>query len=281
MRMLRMPLTRIAAGAAALLAASLASAAPMVYSATVVTDVRVGSTMYNKAAVTITFTGDTKDITPVVFTPQMAAALGTTAGAPVLSQFCAPGSNSSNVYTGDGSNYFYYLTKGSTVVSVSSQGVTLNSKLKPGQVFVALDACNGGIGFGAFTGPLGLEPAYPLAFTLGTAMTAAVSGGASNSPLATPGSMSGNAWSCIGYPPTGSGALPAPPNSACVAPDSTEPVPTGFTQGPYGLHSFNTGDVFIYMPYAVTDGTGPTSLCCNHYSAMNRGTFTISPNIDN
>jgi len=282
MRMLRKPLTRIAAGAAALLAAGLTSAAPMVYTATVVTDVKVGGTMYPKAAVAISFTGDTKDIEPVVFTPQMAAALGTTAGAPVLSSFCVPGSGSANNYTGDGSNYFFYLTKGTTVVSITRQGVTLNAKLLPGQVFVALDACNGGIGFGAFTGPLGLEPAYPLAFTLGTAMTVAVDGGASSYSLTAPTSMSGNAWTCIGYPPTGAGVLPQAPNDACIAPD-TDPIPssspsggTNPIHGPYGLHS-NVGDVFIFMPYAETDGPGSVSLCCNHYSAINRGTFTIAP----
>jgi hypothetical protein len=284
MRMLRKPLARIAAGAAALLAAGLASAAPMVYTATLVTDVKVGSTMYPKAAVAISFTGDTKDIEPVVFTPQMAAALGATAGAPVLSSFCVANSNSgsANTYTGDGSNYFYYLTKGTTVISITRQGVTLNAKLAPGQVFVALDACNGGIGFGAFTGPLGLEVAYPVAFTFGTAMTVAVEAGASADSLSTPTSMSGNAWTCIGYPPTGAGALPAAPNNACIPPDS-DPIPSSSPpggsnpiHGPYALHS-NVGDLFFYMPYAENDGPGSLSLCCNHYSAMNRGTLTIAP----
>ena len=64
--------------------------------------------------------------------------------------------------------------RASLVWRLSSKGGPVRQDLHDGQVFVALDTCNGGIGFGAFLGPNGLEPAYPLAFTLGTAEYAAI-----------------------------------------------------------------------------------------------------------
>jgi hypothetical protein len=251
MRIRRLPPTlvaRFAAGAAALLAMALASASPMIYTATVVTDIKVGTQMFHLASVSITFKGDTRDITPVVLP-------GTTTQIP--SSFCI-----GTPYTADGTGYFSYLTKGTAIISITSQGNTLNKTLKPGQVFVALDTCNGGIGIGSFTGPAGLEPAYPLAFTLGTAMVVAVDGG-----LTTPTSMSGGAWSCIGYPPTGSGNLPAPPNDLCISPDT------------YPLVSVTGDDIYVYMPYFQVS-TSDGSVYGNHIGALNRGTFTIAPVID-
>jgi len=219
----------------------------MVYTGTVVTDVKVGAKFFHNALVSIKFKGDTGDITPV----------------PVASARC-----------GDGS--FFYLTAGTAVVSVASQGTTLTAKLNPGQIFVSVDACNGGIGFGAFTGPLGLEPAYPLAFTMGTAMVVAADSDFTDSGLTTPASMSGVAYSCVGYPPTPEGDLPGTPNKQCIPPDTKAPVPAGQIQGPYPLES-DQGKVYVYMPYVNFAPNGSVS---PHFGGLNRGTFTIAPNLD-
>jgi hypothetical protein len=212
-----------------------ARASPMTYAGTVVTDIRVGDHLYHKAAVKLTFQGDTNDIVQVTDAQ----------GNPIQSSNCNP-------TTG----WFYYLAKGKASVSVQSHGETLVAHLQPDQVFVALDQCNGGIGFGSFVGPNGLEPAYPLAFLLGTAATDAVSGSA----LAFPANVSGYAWSCIGYPPNGSGALPSN-HGVCTPP------------GNYPLVS-DQGNVFFYMPYLDTASDGIT-ICCNHYGSLNFGTFSV------
>ena len=60
-------------------------AAPMTYTGIVVTDVRVGTTFMHNASLTITFEGDTDNITP----------------APVTSYYCS-------------GSPFYYLAKGVT-----------------------------------------------------------------------------------------------------------------------------------------------------------------------
>ncbi|HEX4585350.1 MAG TPA: hypothetical protein VH183_11005 [Burkholderiaceae bacterium] len=223
--------------AASALAATLtAQASPMVYTATVVTNIKVADHLYQNASVTVTFQGDSKDV--------MAAA--DKQGNAIPSTFCTSPS---------ATGWFYYLAKGTTAVSVESQGRTLVAHLNPGQVFVGLDQCNGGIGFGSFVGPHGLEPAYPVAFVLGTAATDATSG----SPLSTPANMSGFAWSCIGYPPNGSGALSG--NGFCTPPDG------------YPLGS-DIGDIVFYLPYRdINPSDG--SICCNHYGALNFGTFSV------
>jgi hypothetical protein len=211
-----------------------ACADPMVYTATVVTDVKLGTTVYHNAALSLIFRGDTNDISVVT----------DGSGNPIPSVNC-PGSNS-----------FYLLSIGTASAQIDARGKSLVAQLNPSQVFVALDSCNGGIGFGAFIGPGGLEPAYPLAFTLGTAISVSV-----NSGLSSPAHMSGNAWSCIGYPPTGDGNLPG--TGYCVAPDG------------YPLHT-DMGDLFVYQPYTVnlaSDG----SFLSNHTGSMNRGTFSIVP----
>jgi hypothetical protein len=203
-----------------------AMAGPMLYSATAVTDVRVGSTLYSQAVLTIKFVGDTKDIQVV------------------------PGVKST-LCSGD---VFFLLSKGSAALSVKSQGRTLRARFAPGQVFVALDACSGGIGFGSFTGPSGVEPAYPMAFTLGTAMTVATRGG-----LLVPADMSGSAWSCVGYPPGPVGALPGTPDQECLSPD------------PYPLQT-SAGNVVVYMPYRLSPLYGD-----NHIGTAHRGTFSVRP----
>ena len=132
-----------------------ALAAPMTYTASLVTDVKVGTTTYTMAAVTVTFRGDSNNVQPVTDSQ----------GNPIPSTLCTPPTT-----------WFYYLPTGTTTVSVTSQGRTVVARLKDGQVFVALDQCSGGIGFGSHVGPNGFEVAYPVSFVLGTAAKYAVSG---------------------------------------------------------------------------------------------------------
>jgi hypothetical protein len=57
-----------------------AFAAPMTYTATWVTDVKVGKTTYTNAAVTVRFTGDSNNVQPVT----------NSHGNPIPSSFCTP-----------------------------------------------------------------------------------------------------------------------------------------------------------------------------------------------
>lgn len=226
------------AAIAALLApffADPALASPMQYEATVVTDIKLAGTLYHNAAVTLDFLGDTADI----------AAAVDGAGHVIASANCPGGAP------------FHWLAKGTATVTIQSQGKRTLAHFLPNQVMVAADACNGGIGFASFTGPAGMEPAYPLSFTLGTAMAFAETAA---QPLATPVHTSGNAWSCIGFPPTNVGTN-GQGNGLCYAPEA------------YPLHT-DLGDVLFYMPYTtinVTDG----SLIGNHTGSHLRGTFSI------
>jgi hypothetical protein len=206
---------------------------PLLYQSTVVTDIKLAGHTYHKAAVTLSFAGDSDNTTLVV----------DKSGNPLSSgaQYC------------NGTGYFFWLPTGTASLVVESGGRTHRAHFSPNQIFVALDTCNGGIGFGSYIGPNGLEPAYPLAFTLGTAMAFAEN---TLNALATEANMSGNAWSCIGYPPTivgtdGNG------NGLCFSPDL------------YPLHT-DVGDVVFYMPYTE-------SFLANHVGALNRGTFSIMP----
>lgn len=212
-----------------------ALASPMKYSATLVTDIKVGDRLYHNAAVTFTFVGDTNDI----------AAAVDNQGNQITSTLCTPGTG-----------WFFWLAKGSASFSVRSQEHVLHGHFEPDQLFVALDACNGGIGFGSYTGPTGMEVAYPVAYTLGTAMTAAATSG-----LSSPAHMSGNAWSCIGYPPHSVGNLPGN-NGFCIDP------------GSYPLHS-DVGNVFVYLPFTLDNRDG--SIIGNHVGSLNRGMFSITP----
>jgi hypothetical protein len=221
--------------ATGLAAAAPALASPMKYSATLVTDIKVGEHRYHNAAVTITFVGDTNDISAAVDTQ----------GNQITSTLCTPATG-----------WFFSLTKGSASFSVRSGEHTRFGHFEPGQLFVALDACNGGIGFGSYTGPTGMEVAYPVAYALGTAMTVAVTSG-----LWSPAHMSGNAWSCIGFPPNRVGNDPGN-NGFCIDPSS------------YPLHS-DVGDVFVYLPYTLDNPDG--SIIGNHVGTLNRGTFSITP----
>jgi hypothetical protein len=224
------------AAAAAYAVTAGALAAPMTYTATLVTDVKVGRTTYTNAAVTVTFTGDSNNIQPVTDSH----------GNPIPSTFCTPPTT-----------WFYYLPTGTTSVSVTSHGKTVVARLKDGQVFVAVDQCNGGIGFGSYVGPNGFEVAYPVSFVLGTAAMYAVTGSA----LSSTANMSGYAWSCIGYPPTGAGNLTG--NGTCASPDQ------------YPLLSVTGLPVVFYLPYTRLNDNG--TICCNHYGTSNFGTFSVRP----
>jgi hypothetical protein len=210
------------------------SAAPMVYTGQVVTDVRVGSTTMHNATLKIIFEGDSSDILQV----------------PVPSQEC------------NGNGYFFYLTKGSASMQIEYQGRTRTAALNDGQIFVTVDDCNGGIGFGSFTGPNGLEPAYPLSFTMGTAEYAAIN---YPNPLNSGLSVTGTAWSCIGFPPQGDLGLPGTADGNCTPPDT------------YPLLS-NIGDIYIYQPYSEVEcfsgGTG-CNIASNHSGSTNRGVFLV------
>ena len=206
------------------------AAVPMVYTGLVVTDVRVGTTFLHNASLKITFEGDTDNIVQV----------------PLPSTEC------------NGLGYFFYLTQGVARMQIQYQGRTRTATLQEGQIFVAIDQCNGGIGFGSFTGPNGLEPAYPLAFTLGTAEYASI---IYSNPLVSALSVTGSAWSCIGYPPLGFDALPGTASGDCTPPDS------------YPLKS-NIGDIYVYQPYEEMFGTEISS---NHSGSTNRGEFLVRP----
>lgn len=205
-------------------------AQPMVYTGLVVTDVRVGTTLMHNASLKITFEGDTNDI--LAFSVPSAECGGTP---------------------------FYYLAKGVASMEIEFQGRTRRARLQDGQVFVAVDPCNGGIGFGSFIGPNGLEPAYPLAFTLGTAEYAAIN---YFSPLVGGLSTTGAAWSCIGYPPLPVDPLPGTPDGNCIPPDT------------YPLKS-NIGDIFVYQPYFEYEGA--PAIATNHAGSTNRGAFLVRP----
>jgi len=211
-------------------------AAPMVYTGVVVTDVRVGATLMHNASLKINFEGDTNNILAV----------------PVTSAECG------------GFGWFLYITYGVARIEIEFQGRTRTARLQDGQVFVAVDECNGGIGFGSFLGPNGLEPVYPLAFTMGTAEYAAITYA---NPLTGPLSVTGSAWSCIGYPPLPTHGLPGTPSGNCTPPDS------------YPLQS-DIGEIFIYQPYYEP---GPLvapikPINNNHSGSTNRGAFLVRPN---
>ena len=212
------------------------SAEPRVYTGIVVTDVRLGTTMMHNASLKITFEGDADDIVQV------------------------PGATSEECL-GTGT-YFLYLPKGVARMEIEFQGRTRTARLADGQIFVSLDECSGGIGFGAFIGPSGLEPAYPLALTLGTAEYAAITRA---KPLRGTLSTTGAAWSCIGYPPAYvTDQVPGTASKNCTPPDT------------YPLKS-DIGDIFVYQPYFEYDLVGRTDIASNHSGSTNRGAFLVRP----
>ena len=158
-----------------------------------------------------------------------------------------------------GTSNFFYLSKGVARMEIEFQGRTRTATLADGQVFVALDICSGGIGFGSFIGPNGLEPAYPFAFTLGTAEYAAVTYAA---PLAGTLSVTGAAWSCVGFPPLTTFACP---ELRAVTALHRKAIPS----------KSDIGNVFIYQPYYEFEGT--TQIASNHSGSTNRGAFLVRP----
>lgn len=196
--------------------AATVQAAPVIYTGFVVTDVSLGGAYFHNAQITIKFFGDTRDIRSFSVT--------------------APDG-------GAGSGLL--IDRGRSTVQIRSGSVLLNATFAPKQILVALDSYNGGVGFSSYIGPTGLEPAYPLAFVDGTAPTTNLSAAAN---------VSGNAWSCIGYPPNRN-------SGDCIPPDGF-PLKT------------DHGDFFIYQPYTsyFTDGT-----LGSFGASMNRGFFSITP----
>jgi hypothetical protein len=189
---------------------------PVTYSGYVYTDVSLGGQRHHNARVTITFKANTSDIHKFKVTP----------GGNEGSGFC--------------------IDQGTATVAIEAEDEAVQATFLAGQVFVSFDTYNGGIGFGSYIGPSGLEPAYPLAYDDGTVERF-------TSDLSTPANMTGKAWSCIGYPPLfGSGFC-------------TDP-------GGYPLKT-NRGDFIMYMPYVkyALDGT----ISGDYSGTMNRGGFFV------
>jgi hypothetical protein len=222
---------------------SVGQAEPVTFRGTVVTDVKLGSQSYHNAALKLTFSGDTADI----------AAVTDSSGNPIPT-FCH------NTVPPNNDPYFFWIPKGSAAFSFESGGKKVSGKFLPGQIFVSVDTCSGGIGFGSYT-PQGFEPIYPLSFTHGSAQTLTqIPGGQlSGSPLATAGNTTGNAWSCIGFSIDFSAFTCTPP----------ETLP---------LHS-DAGDLLVYMPYQFLCGDGTNNICLPKSGSMNRGTFSVVPGI--
>jgi hypothetical protein len=194
-----------------------AVAAPVVYTGFVVTDVSLGGHFYHNAAVTFTFTADTSDITPFNVTAK-------------------------DGFSGSGS----LIDKGRATVLIETPNASVRATFEPKQILVSLDSENGGVGFSAYIGPNGLEPAYPLGLDAGTVR--------SMTDLTSPTNVTGTAWSCIGFPPGVSGN-----NGDCFDPT------------PYPLRT-DHGNFFIHSPYEspFADGTlGPNG------GTMNRAIFSV------
>ena len=93
---------------------------PMVYTANLVTNIKIGHHSYSNASVTIVLRGDT------------AAIANAESGGMTLA--------SSECTTSGGVGYFKYLTKGAATIIAHSARETITAKLKPGHTFVALDS---------------------------------------------------------------------------------------------------------------------------------------------
>jgi hypothetical protein len=191
------------------------------YTATVVTDARLGSRFFHNAAVTISFTGDAATVTEVPgFSDQPAT--------------------------------FYWLPHGTASLDIEFRGRHVHARFMPDQLFVSVDTLNLGMGIGSYIGPNGLEPGYPLVFDRGSA--GSLSG--DSSVLSTASNSTGNAWSCVGFPPI---------DEQTGAPGTCAPA------DPYPLRT-DRGDFFIYMPYTV-----PPPFSSARSASLNRGTFSITP----
>lgn len=222
---------------------SVAQAEPVTFRGTVVTDVKLGSQSFHNAALKLTFKGDTANITAVT----------DSSGNPIPT-------SCHNTVPPNNDPYFFWIPKGSAAFSFESGGRTFSGNFLPRQLFVSVDTCSGGIGFGTYTAQ-GFEPIYPLAFTHGSAQvfTFAPGGPVSGTPLAIAGNTTGNVLSCIGFHTDFTAFVCMPP----------ETVP---------LHS-DAGDLLVYMPYQFLCGDGSNNICLPKSGSMNRGTFSVVPGI--
>jgi hypothetical protein len=196
-------------------------ATPFVYEATVVTDVSLDGKFLHNAEVTISFSGDASTIVQV------------------------PNFNS---------DCFYWLPNGEGSVRIMSDGRHTIAHFAPGQLFASVDQCNLGIGIGSYIGPRGFEPGYPIAFARGSAGNLSFT--SNGDALRIASNSSGNAWSCVGFPPTYIGSNG---NGDGFCADPT----------PYPLLT-DRGKFFIYMPYTI-----PPPFPDNYGATLNRGTFSI------
>jgi hypothetical protein len=204
-------------------ASTTAAAAPVKYIGSVVTDVSLGGHKMHNAEVTITFVGDTDNIGTYDF------------GTGTIVAGCAQPTSAD--YCG--------LSVGSATARIVSGGRTVDVRLQPNQILVALDTHNGGVGFSGYVGPQGFEPTYPLGIDTGTVSTLA--------DLTTATSVSGKAYSCIGFTPGQS--------YNCTDP-TVYPLKT------------DHGDLAIYQPYSKVNADGTV---VGHWDdgSMNTAVFSI------
>jgi hypothetical protein len=202
-------------------------ASPVKYEGYLVTDISLAGVFYHNAQVTIDFAGDTKNVHTLLQFPVQ--------------------SDPTNTLNGGGA----FIDRGVASVVIVANGRRISARLAANQIVVAVDTANGGIGFGAFVGPHGFEPAYPLGLSNGTVGFP----GDPVSVLSTPITVSGNAWSCIGFPPASN-------NQQCSDPT------------PYPLKT-DKGNLVLFNPYIYQNGSGVLS---GFSGTLNRGFFAISPN---
>lgn len=228
--MLRPVMNLLRLAAAALVCAATAApvaAVQMHYSGSVTTDVQLNRQKWHSADVTFDFVGDTNDLEHF----------------DVTSNSFLPGCGSADLYCA--------LRKGVARVKISAGANTVVRVFKPGQVAVAFDFNNNGIGFGSFIGPRGFEPAYPFGLDSGTTDSSFI--GIAD-PTATI-NQTGKVYSCIGF---------APGDYSCSDPTQYPLVTT-------------VGEHFaIFMPYHTQNPDGTIGY---HYGdgSLAVGTFTMAP----
>jgi hypothetical protein len=196
------------------------------YEGYLVTDVSLAGKFYHNAEVTISFKGDTKDVHTLLQFPVQ--------------------SDSTNTQTGGAA----FIDRGEATIRIVVKGQQIRSRLFPHQLVVAYDSAIGGVGFGALIGPKGFEPAYPLG------LSNAVVDRPSNPVLAlvTPGTISGDAWSCIGFAAASNGQQCSDPT-------------------PYPLKT-DRGDLVFFNPFRYHNTSGNLS---GYSGRLNRGFFWITP----
>jgi hypothetical protein len=140
----------------------------------------------------------------------------------------------------------FLVDEGRATVQIGVGADSVKATFAPNQILVSLDASNDGIGFSSYIGgPNNLQPVYPLG--LAEPWTRP-------QELTTAANVTGNAWSCIGFPPGSSGCQD----------------PTG-----YPLKT-DRGDFIIfdrYVAYEYADTGAP--FIHSHSGTLNRATFSI------